>query len=70
MLQHLQRQGDHLVLVIEPALAEQAGLNEQSEVDVAVAGKTLVVAPLVTGHCNAVSKCEAKEEELMRRLAE
>jgi antitoxin component of MazEF toxin-antitoxin module len=72
MVQHLQREGDRYVLVIEPELAAQAGLTEEVEVEVAVAGNAIVITPLpfASQEPSSVSPGESKEEELLRRLAE
>jgi antitoxin component of MazEF toxin-antitoxin module len=68
MIQHLQRLGDQFVLVIEPALAAQAGLAENSEVEVAISGKTIVIAPLPT--INTAPDRLKTEDEVLRRMSE
>jgi antitoxin component of MazEF toxin-antitoxin module len=72
MLQHLQRQGDRLVLIIEPALAEQAGLTEQSQVEVAVTGNSIVIAPVAaaTHLCQDTYPSKPDGDSVLRRLAE
>lgn len=76
MLQHLTRQGDDYVLRIDPSLVEQAGLTEQTRLEITIAGSAIVVAPVpaqtsqATVPAPAVSRGEAKEADVLRRLAE
>ena len=74
MLQRLIRQGDDYLLVIEPVLIQQAGLNEHTCLDVTVAGSSIVAAPLPvpcsTDEPQPISRAEEKQAEMLRRMGE
>ena len=45
MITKLKRSGDDVVLVLDEALLQDLGLDENSEVEVSTDGKVLIVAP-------------------------
>ncbi len=74
MLQRLIRQGDDYLLVIEPVLIQQAGLDEHTCLDVTVAGSSIVAAPLPrpcsTHEPPPHSQAPVKQPQKLRRMGE
>ncbi len=48
MVQKLQKQGQELVLVVDRQLLEQLDIDDRTELELSVQGRTLVIKPLCT----------------------
>lgn len=71
MTQHLQKQGDNYLLIINKAIADQAGLNEDAPVEVELAGEKLIVSRQPTSPFTAaLEECNARYPAALKRLAQ
>ncbi len=76
MIKKLTKQGDEWVLVLDRALLDQLEIDEQTELEVTTAGRTLLVSPLADRGLSAerfqelVESINQRYAKTFKRLAE
>ena len=75
MIKKLQKHGNSHALVIDKALMEALGIDENTPLQVTVSGTTLVVSPVEVGIGDedvrdAIAKLRPKYARMLKRLAE
>ena len=75
MIKKLQKHGNSHALVIDKALMEALGINEDTPLQLTLNGTTLVVSPVEVGLGDedvreAITKLRPKYARMLKRLAE
>jgi len=75
MIKKLQKHGNSHALVIDKALMEALGINEETPLQITVSGTALVVSPVEVGlgeddTRDAIAKLRPEYAEMLKRLAE
>ena len=75
MIKTLQKHGNSHALVIDKALMEALGIDEETPLQVTVSGSSLVVSPVEVGlgdedTRDAIAKLRPKYAKMLKRLAE
>lgn len=75
MIKNLQKHGNSHALVIDKALMEALGINEDTPLQLTLNGTTLVVSPVEVGIGHdevqdAIAKLRPKYARMLKRLAE
>ena len=75
MIKTLQKHGNSHALVIDKALMEALGINDETPLQLTLSGSSLVVSPVEVGLgkdalAEAVSELRPKYAKMLKRLAE